>query len=378
MTSLAVAAVSARLLAEAAARDGFDVMALDLFGDVDTRRGARRWCPIGSAGSQRIDATMLLAALDGVARGSDVIAWVPGSGFDGDADLLEQGAAVLPLAGTAANDVRRLRDPRQFFACLDSRGIGHPAVRDEPPASADGWLAKDAGGCGGWHIRRATQAAGRALTPGVYFQREAAGTPMSVTFLANGRDARVLGVNRLLVRRIGLHPFVFCGVVGPVPVADAVMRRLDIAVRHLAAEFDLRGLASLDFLLDGDDIAVLEVNPRPPASLALYPEVDGTGVMTAHLRACLQGELPAAVSPAVSPVRGIEIVFARRPLRIGEAGALRLAGWPGCHDLPHAGTLFAPGDPVCSLQVSGARADHVETRLASGREALLATLETMP
>ena len=39
---LVVAAVSARMLAEAAARDGYAVVALDLFGDVDTRRVSQR------------------------------------------------------------------------------------------------------------------------------------------------------------------------------------------------------------------------------------------------------------------------------------------------------------------------------------------------
>jgi predicted ATP-grasp superfamily ATP-dependent carboligase len=372
---LVVAAVSARLLAEAAARDGFDVIALDLFGDEDTRRASRQWRPIGAPGARHIDRAMLLAALADVARSDASTPWVPGSGFDGDADLLEQGAALLPLAGTAPGDVRRLRDPRRFFACLDTHGIGHPEISDAPTGSMDGWLAKDAGGCGGWHIRRAAQAAAGSPAS-VYFQRESPGAPMSATFLANGSEARVLGVNRLLVRRFGSHPFVFRGVVGPVPVADGVMQHIGATLRHLTTEFRLRGLGSLDFLLDGDDVAVLEVNSRAPASLALYPDVDGRGVVTAHLRAC-QGKLPAASSSKVAPVSGTEIVFARKPLRIGDAAAQRLATWPGCHDLPQAGTSFAPGDPVCSLQASGADSADIEARLANDREALLAALETL-
>ena len=40
MPTLAVAAVSARMLADAAARDGYAVRALDCFGDLDTRRAS--------------------------------------------------------------------------------------------------------------------------------------------------------------------------------------------------------------------------------------------------------------------------------------------------------------------------------------------------
>jgi predicted alpha/beta hydrolase len=63
MQTLAVAAVSARAMAEAAAQDGFDVVVLDLFGDLDTRRAASRWLPIGAPGSLHIDGVRVLAAL---------------------------------------------------------------------------------------------------------------------------------------------------------------------------------------------------------------------------------------------------------------------------------------------------------------------------
>ena len=54
MPTIAVAAISARAMAEAAASDGFKVVALDLFGDTDTRRAASRWLPIGAPGSLQI------------------------------------------------------------------------------------------------------------------------------------------------------------------------------------------------------------------------------------------------------------------------------------------------------------------------------------
>jgi predicted ATP-grasp superfamily ATP-dependent carboligase len=42
MPAIAVAAISARAMAEAAVSDGFKVVALDLFGDTDTRRAGCR------------------------------------------------------------------------------------------------------------------------------------------------------------------------------------------------------------------------------------------------------------------------------------------------------------------------------------------------
>ena len=114
-TVLVVAAISARMMAEAAARDGFEVVALDLFGDADTRRAAD-WRPIGGPSALRINTARTLAALRELAARGDVAGWVAGSGFEGLPHLLAHGARLLPLLGTAAADVRRLRDAATFFA----------------------------------------------------------------------------------------------------------------------------------------------------------------------------------------------------------------------------------------------------------------------
>ena len=373
MTVLAVAALSARTLAEAGRDDVFDIVALDVFGDADTRRACSQWASIGAPATLRIDAVMLLSALSELARRGDVIGWIAGSGFDAQPDLLARGAAVLPLIGTPADAVQRVRDPQTFFDELDRQGIAHPPVQMTAPADAAGWLVKDASGCGGWHISRALPA--QPAPAHHYFQREVAGTPMSATFIANGSNACVLGFNQLIVRPVGARPFVFCGAVGPVPLLPGVAQRIDAAVRQIAEAFSLRGLASLDFMLDGAAFSVLEVNPRPPASIALYGR---HGVVAAHLRACLHGELPLNSSVrSGGAVQGSEIVFAPRPIKLDANAAQRLAGLDGCHDLPFAAARFNATDPVCSVSAQGDTAVQVHGLLAERCAAVHQFLETL-
>ncbi len=366
---LAVASISARLLAEIAAEEGHGVVALDLFGDDDTRRASGQWLRIGPASSMRIDGARLLETLAGLAARREVDGWVIGSGFEGLPDLLAEADTLLPRWGTAAADMRRVRNPQIFFSALDRHGIAHPDVQHAALVDATGWLIKDAGGCGGWQVRAAS--AGTAPPPGQYFQRQVQGTPMSATFVANGHDAVVLGINQQLVRAIGARPYVFCGVVGPLALPAALADRVDLAGRALAAEFQLQGLGSLDFMLDGATFTVLEVNPRPPASVALYRDRQP---MCAHLRACRDGELP--VRESWPKVHGTEIVFARQPLRLGRAAARELAAQAQCHDLPRAGSVFAIGDPLCSVSAQGGSAEAVVALLAQRRDAVLARSET--
>jgi predicted ATP-grasp superfamily ATP-dependent carboligase len=237
-------------------------------------------------------------------------------------------------------------------------------------------------------------------------------------FAADGRAARRLGVQRLLVRPLGAHPFVYRGAVGPLALPAARLAAVDGALQALVREFGLRGLCSLDFVDDGEQAWLLEVNPRPSASLALY----GPSWMRAHVEAALHGRLPAvdrakaetapgdagpagatsadagradratAVTPAPSAgtagssetgphapvragagrptVRGTEIVFARTSLAFDAARAQSLAARADCHDLPAAGTRFAPGDPVCSVDAEGPDVDTVIGALAAKRRSL--------
>lgn len=382
MAVLAVAALSVRMMVESANQGGFDVVALDLFGDCDTRRASSDWFPIGAEAGFCIDAELTLRALERLSGRGDVIGWVAGGGFEGQLELMEQGARVLPLIGTSAAAARRVRDPDEFFGFLDSEQIGHPTIRAAragPPTDATGWLVKNARGTGGWHIRVAGEEDG-AAPDHHYFQRHAPGTAMSATFIANGSEAVVLGFNELIVRRFGAHPFVFCGSVGPVPLPADVARQVRLAVRRLVAEFSLRGLGSLDFMLDGEQFAVLEVNPRPSASMALYSTRLSQGLMAAHVQACTRAELPPRDLATPQAVNGHEIVYARRAVVLGEAASASLAKWPHAHDLPWvrsaAGAAFAAGDPVCSVSATGATAAQVRTQLTQRREALLDTLET--
>ena len=377
MTGLAVASISARMLAEAAHDDGFEVTALDLFGDADTRKACSRWHAIGEPAHLEIDGARLLPVLESLAQGGRVAGWIAGAGFEGRPDLLERGADMLPLIGTKADAMRRLRNPQVFFDFLDAHDVAHPAVQMTGPQDAAGWLLKDAHGCGGWHIRRAKEsdvAAPTAPDGHRYFQREVSGRPMSATFVANGSDAAVLGFNQLIVRPLAGRPFVYCGAVGPVPLPAAVAACVTSAVRAIAAGFFLKGLGSLDFMLDGEDANVLEVNPRPPASMALYGWRGG--VIAAHVRACIQGVLPHWPAQAASdPVYGTEVVFAPRRLWLDEAAAKHLASHGGRHDLPASAAAFDAGDPLCSVSADGADAQAVHALLAHHRDAVHRSLE---
>lgn len=414
LAPIAVAALSARMLAEAGRDGGYRTVALDLFGDADTRRAAEAWFPLGAPASLSIDGGALLVALRRL-RACGAAGWIAGSGFEAQPELLAAGARILTMIGNAPEVVARVRSPAEFFSRLATLGIPHPETRRECPSSPLGWLRKDFASCGGREVRPALRRAlpigavrmNGGTEAGIHYQRITPGVPMSALFVADGRRSRLIGVSRQIVRRCGDRPYVFRGCIGPVAVAPGVRRTLEGVLDALTADFGLRGVNGLDFLLDDDHISVLELNPRPPASIALYRDALPGGVLRAHLVASLDGGLPdaaevrssgqatrsvtdadiaiagvgapsdarAATPNSPARHRGFEVVFAGRCGVVGEAAAHALAGLDWCHDLPAAGTCFGPGDPVCTVSAAETTLAGVQAQLLRRRRHIPSLLE---
>ena len=356
--TVVVAGLSVRLLAESARRAGWQVIALDLFGDTDTQRASLRWHRIGDPASYAIEPALLREGLQRAARAAGAIGWIAGSGFEGTPELLATQIPGLPFLGMAGAALARVREPASFFPLLDRLGLHHPEVAHAAPRCVQGWLAKSAAGSGGWHIRPAGEGHGG---PHAYWQRVQPGEPMSALFLADGARARRIALNRLVVRPLGGLPYVYAGAVGP--VRDAALEgAVDEALAAMVPACGLRGLASLDFLAHEGEAWLLEVNARPSATMALHEGAWPGGLLRAHVQA-VASELPAGPPSHPPGLRGCLTVFAERECRVGLSLAAELAQSPDCHDVPAPGLRFGAGEPVCSVSAAASTAPAVLAQL---------------
>lgn len=333
-----IVAVSGRALAQSAARGGYRPVVLDLFADRDTRAAAAECRRVRLPGALRLDPAAVLRAARALAPGADL---VYGSGFEGRTGLLERLGRGRTVYGNAPGTVAMLRDPARFFPLLRRLGLRHPAVRLAQPSRPSGWLIKGSGSAGGTRVQHAGS---RPASASDYYQRAVAGDARSVTFLADGRRALVLGFNRQWTAPRPGRPYLYGGAVGGWRPAARLRREIEQALDELVRWTGLVGLNGLDFIVHEGQWLVLELNPRPTATFELYDPDYPQGLFHSHLRAC-RGELPArAVARAA---RAHAVVHAPAG---GHARGLRFPRW--CRDLPVAGTRFAPGDPVCTVHAS--------------------------
>jgi uncharacterized protein len=351
-----VAALSGRALTAAARRAGDRVVVLDLYGDVDTDDLAEHCLrlPPGSMGFERDALVAAVAERAPKSRGL-----IYGAGFEHDADLLALLASHLPLLGNTPETVAAAKHPLRFAALLARLGIPHPQTTTAAPAGGD-WLAKTRGGSGGGHVVPAEHA---SAAPGRYFQQRVPGSPLSALFLADGRDARIIGFSEQWVAADAAVPFRYGGCAGPIEPPPELAAAIAEACAALAEALGLVGLNSLDLLVDGATFQVLELNPRPGATLDIF---DGNGEIRLwqwHLDA-VAGRLPPP-GKICDATRAAAVVYAPWDMTVPQ-----VLSWPdGAVDRGPAGTVVRRGEPVCTVTAAAATVaaarEEVERRAAS-------------
>jgi len=359
--ALIVVAHSARALAFSARWAGFAPLAIDLFGDVDTRAASAATIVVEGAIGSGFDHNALARAVDSLTLNYRPIGLVYGAGFEHDPDMIASLAERICVFGNDAATVKRSKEPRELAKLCQSLGVKYPDIATTAPVPSDGWLAKQRGGSGGSHIKPAWSEA--ALESDFYFQRCVAGRPVSALFLADGWKAELVGFSIQWTSPSGDAPFRYGGAVGPAEIEPFVERIIRAAVAGMTAALGLRGLNCVDFLVSHDDVHLLEVNPRPGATLDVFDR-KGDPLIARHIAAC---KGVSSARPPVRAARAAEIVYATREIVIRAE-----RNWPGwIADRSPPGTPIAAGGPLCTVLAEGPDVESARLLAAArAREAL--------
>jgi predicted ATP-grasp superfamily ATP-dependent carboligase len=126
-----------------------------------------------------------------------------------------------------------------------------------------------------------------------------------------------------------------------VPLPETIEANMLAAAEKLCAALPLAGLVSFDFLLVGEQPHLLEVNPRPGATLDVFDDAMGM-LFHAHMAASRGLSAPL---PNLAGSRSAAILYA-------DAGPLVVppVAWPSwTADRPHAGTRIPRGRPIATV-----------------------------
>lgn len=345
--AILIAAPSGRALAAAARRAGYRPLVADFFDDADTRSLAAASRLVAGDLEVGFESAALLLALETLAEGTDPIGLVYGAGFEDRIGLLDELARRWTLFGNSAEAVQRVKNPLALAALCASLNIPHPEISPSLPGDTENWLVKSIGGSGGSHVAPAKL--WQLGQQNAYFQRIAPGHPVSILLLGNGTDAQVLGPSRQWPTPTEDEPFRFGGSLRPAELSGDLEGRLTKLAETIARACRLRGLNSIDFLVEGDSFTLIEINPRPGSTLDIFEDRDGL-LFQAHLDACC-GQLPE------SPLKfdgaaAAGIAYARRPI-----ASMPAVDWPyWSSDRQKPQTTLRRHDPLCTVKAHAAQA----------------------
>lgn len=358
---LAVIALSARALAFSARRAGLRALAIDLFVDSDTKEHAARAirAPAAKTGFSRRGLLAVLAE-----QAPEGLPVVLGAGFEHNPALIAAIHARNPVAGADGATVQRLKNPFALAALLADLDIPHPEIAAHGDRPAGDWLSKRIGASGGAHIRTM----GRLRGSRRYLQRRTKGEPVSALFLCDGVRSQIIGFSSQWTDPSQDSPFRYGGAMGPVPTSDMFRENVASAIDRIVARTGLRGLASVDLLRTCEDkFILLEINPRPGATMDVFDHAPLPSLLSLHLDAC-KGRLPSLLVTPKS-AHAAAIVYADRP--VSPALLQRpvwTADWPACEETVPAGA------PVCTILAAGADPNAARALLDERRADLLEQL----
>jgi predicted ATP-grasp superfamily ATP-dependent carboligase len=345
--AIIVIGYSARALASSAMRAGFAPLSIDVFGDDDMREMSFASVTLDGGLAEGLTLDKAVGAVETLISAHDPVGLVYGAGFEHQPETLAAIAQRTRVFGNAAETLKRAKDPLGLAKACEANGVQHPQIAFAAPDEPELWLVKRRGGAGGAHI--AVAGAVSRGSPECYFQRRVAGESISALFLASEGKAEIIGLSMQWTAPTPQSPFRYGGAAGPIGVPTVQAEEIVRSVTAISSELDLVGLNSADFLISTEAVWLIEINPRPGATLDVF-ESDEAPLFARHVAACEGRRMPASSSLAV---KAAETVYA--PHEIAVRDGLNWPDWAVDRSPP--GTLFSPGDPVCTVLAPGATID---------------------
>lgn len=353
-----IVGVSTRALALSAHEAGYECVSVDAFGDLDQKEHVTN-VALGRDRGRAWSAGTAVA----VGRDFEVEAAAYVGNLENYPAVVRRLARGRRLLGNSPATLQGARDFGELARVVRSCGgrvpltFGPDEARDLPRGRK--WLRKPRRGGGGSGVHAFAEGEGksRPLRPHELLQERIEGTLASVSFVADGHRAVLLGLAQGLAGdpAFGAIGHRYCGSLHPLRVEAHVLERLDDVAQGATKAFGLVGANGIDFVVRDGEAFVLEVNPRPSASMELLERAGRGSVFEAHVAAC-DGRLPSppSLEPGPHGVLGKAVLWARSATVVGDTH-----GWlrrDDIRDIPFPGERIGTGHPVCTVFARGADA----------------------
>lgn len=367
---LLIIGASVRAAAFSALRAGMQPWCIDLFADGDLQRHcvATRLTERYPTGFRRF----IESGLPGP--------WMYTGALENWPTLVEDFSQRRRLWGNGKLPLTLARNPQHIFRFLQTRRIPVPALFQGSGSfdSTKRWLLKPRRSAAGIGIRFLREEEAPPKKASTFCQEWIDGQSLSLLFLGDIRQCRLLGMTQQLIGVPWLHAasFRYCGSIGPLDPSIVQHPSLEVLGEVLAGECYLEGLFGVDGVLRDGAFYPVEINPRYTASIEVLEHATGLRAIEAHAHVFIHGGLPprGADAPPLASIGshvGKAILFAREDLIFPADGPWMMElhsptpvqEMPAFADIPAAGQRIEAGRPILTFFSRGATPSACEDAL---------------
>lgn len=387
---------SVRHLALSASLADIPIVGFDFFGDWDSQQYFANDGQPG--GLRKISSYRELTELIKPSLGN--IPTIISGGIENHPQILAELAENVKILGGDLQSYRQLANPPGWPTLFADAKLNFPNSHTGPPPPFEAesqWLIKSSNKSGGLGVLAASpQQLSSDLTQGHYFQSrvvpDSSGDlgEFSVSFVTSetGQDppnTYLLGIakplNSQTRQRINAGEFRYCGSTSDIRLSESLRQSVIEIGKTIAQKCNIRGLWGVDLIHANNICWIIDINPRPTASMELFEtqfrKTNGRDAWTnnfkslvdLHIQACMGSiDVPVNIVPpndndAFVEIKAIYYLPRTTNVLVTDSFQSRLikrfdpsyftsiANGSSLSDIPESGRSIQGGNPLLTVHV---------------------------
>ena len=182
------------------------------------------------------------------------------------------------------------------------------------------------------------------------------GIPISCTTISNGKECEVISINQQIIGEQFLNSpkeFMYCGNIVPADLQESDEKQISKLSIMLSIELGLKGINGFDFVLKDHRPFLMEINPRIPGSIRASETSLGLNLMDLHIKSFAQNKWDKIKSQLKSSkfnCYSTKFIFFA-PKEIYKTQIVKINNLEGIHDKTEPIRSILKGEPVCTILV---------------------------
>ncbi|MFX1257535.1 MAG: ATP-grasp domain-containing protein [Promethearchaeota archaeon] len=383
-----VVGFNTRPLAESLNKSGYDVYAVDFFGDLDLYPNVKDCLVV----TKNLDKNYNLIkdnfgqylakfTINLLRKYANVKYLIIGSGLD---DAFKEREAIsneikknnykILSANNDLNIIRKARDIENIYDFLSSQGYDFPSTDSFNIMESSSekfrfpFILKKKTGSGGINVFKIENESDlhffikknnrkRINSSNWLIQEYIEGLPVSCTIISNGKECEIISINRQILGLKSLNApkeFMYCGNVVPANLLKNDNKLISQISRTLTIELGLRGINGFDFVLKNHYPYLMEINPRIPGSIGASESALGLNLLDLHIKSfnLSNWEKIKSLIKSTTPKKFATKLIMFAPKKIDKYLVTQINHLNYIHDKSEPRDILE-GEPLCTILYNG-------------------------